>query len=257
MGCQRGHNRCRSAQIALMQLSANVNRSEALKFLGYKNQDLKGLSERLDQMAQMCERELKPNGTYCIVSRSNAFKFLSGDDIERHLLDCDSVVLMAVTLGAESEMMLRREMTLNATDGLLLDACASSYVEQAANALNDLIIEKTCENGVSATSRFSPGYGDLSLSCQSDLIRASGADKVLGISVTESDLLIPAKSITAIIGLTRIGSADSPDYPNAGVSDNMGSDSQKSDSTTHARCFNCALKGTCDLRAEGRTCYGD
>ena len=69
-------------------------------------------------------------------------------------------VLLAVTLGTQSEMLLRRERALSATDGLLVDACASSLVEQAANVLDGHIVEEAAARGLAATTRFSPGYGD-------------------------------------------------------------------------------------------------
>ena len=81
-------------------------------------------------------------------------------------------------------MLLRRERALSATDGLLVDACASSLVEQAANVLNAHIVEEATARNLAATSRFSPGYGDLSLSCQPAFLVASGADRALGIHAT-------------------------------------------------------------------------
>lgn len=126
---------------------------------------------------------------------------LPGRDIARHVEGCTRVVLLAVTLGAQSEMLLRRERALSATDGLLVDACASSLVEQAANVLNAHIVEEATARNLAATSRFSPGYGDLPLSCQPAFLVASGADRALGIHATAAHLLVPTKSITAVIGL--------------------------------------------------------
>ena len=167
---------------------------------------------------------------------------------------CDSIIilnlsaaikiLLAVTVGMQSEMLLRRERALSATDGLLVDACASSLVEQAANVLNAHIVEEATARNLAATSRFSPGYGDLSLSCQPAFLVASGADRALGIHATAAHLLVPTKSITAVIGLrshpnpAREGGASTA--PTEGI-----------------RCSTCPVADTCALRAEGRTCYGN
>ena len=88
---------------------------------------------------------------------------------------------------------------------------------------------------LAATTRFSPGYGDLPLSCQPAFLVASGADRALGICATAAHLLVPAKSITAVIGL----------YPGRGFV------------REGARCSTCPVADSCALRAQGRTCYGN
>jgi cobalamin-dependent methionine synthase I len=54
------------------------------------------------------------------------------------------------------------------------------------------------------TPRFSPGYGDFPLSYQRVLIDLLDAPRVLGVSVTPSDLLVPVKSVTAVVGIRKI-----------------------------------------------------
>ena len=202
---------------------------------------------------------------------------------------------MAVTLGTRSEMLLRREYALSPTDGLIADACASSMVEQAADALNGIIDEQATAHDAVATWRFSPGYGDLPLSCQRDVLRLSGADKALGLRVNEADLLVPAKSIAAVIGLARngetlgsragsrmdaarknaAGAAVGPGnavgmQDRTGLCDSEGSgedgcaDARRSPAGTAAvpsgvsvYCEFCTLAPTCSLRAKGRTCHGN
>lgn len=175
---------------------------------------------------------------------SEALALLPGRDIARHVEGCTRVVLLAVTLGAQSEMLLRRERALSATDGLLVDACASSLVEQAANVLNAHIVEEATARNLAATSRFSPGYGDLPLSCQPAFLVASGADRALGIHATAAHLLVPTKSITAVIGLRS-----HPNSARAGGASTA--------PTEGMRCSTCPVADTCALRAEGRTCYGN
>ena len=51
------------------------------------------------------------------------------------------------------------------------------------------------------TWRFSPGYGDLPLSLQEELLSAVEAGKRIGLATTAGYMLTPMKSVTAIIGL--------------------------------------------------------
>lgn len=147
-----------------VELKTRVDREEALAFLGHRGQELGDLRERLERAACLCEKELVPRGVYREMDASEALALLPGLDIARHVGGCTRVVLLAVTLGTQSEMLLCRERALSATDGLLVDACASSLVEQAANVLDGHIVEEAAARGLAATTRFSPGYGDLPLS---------------------------------------------------------------------------------------------
>lgn len=227
-----------------MELKARVDREEALAFLGHRGQKLGDLRERLERAACLCEKELVPRGVYREMDASEALALLPGRDIARHVEGCTRVVLLAVTVGMQSEMLLRRERALSATDGLLVDACASSLVEQAANVLNAHIVEEATARNLAATSRFSPGYGDLPLSCQPAFLVASGADRALGIHATAAHLLVPTKSITAVIGLRS-----HPNFAREGGASTA--------PTEGMRCSTCPVADTCALRAEGRTCYGN
>ena len=132
-------------------------------------------------------------------------------------------------------MLLRRERALSATDGLLVDACASSLVEQAANVLDGHIVEEAAARGLAATTRFSPGYGDLPLSCQPAFLVASGADRALGICATAAHLLVPPNP-------SRPSSACTPGEVSSGK---------------ERCCSTCPVADSCALRAQGRTCYGN
>lgn len=230
-----------------MELSARVDREEALAFLGHRGQELGDLRERLERAARRCEDELIPRGVYRVMGAPEALALLPGRDIARHVEGCPEVVLLAVTLGAPSEMLLRRERALSATDGLLVDACASSLVEQAANVLSEHIAEEAAARSLAATSRFSPGYGDLPLSCQPAFLAACGADRALGIRATAAHLLVPAKSITAVIGL----------HPHSNSAREDGASATSTEEAEKTRCSTCPVADTCALRAQGRTCHGN
>ena len=58
--------------------------------------------------------------------------------------------------------------------------------------------------GKNCKPRFSPGYGDLSITIQKDFLQALNADKTVGLSLSEGNLMIPEKSVTAFIGVSKI-----------------------------------------------------
>lgn len=191
-------------------LAASVRRREAWALLGHRGQPVDDeLTSRLEEAAVLCERELAPRGIFRVfpvcateggIAVTGTNLVLPGESIARHLRGCAHAALMAVTLGPTSEMVLRRETAVSATGGMLADACASSLVEQAAGVLNGFVDEAAARRGCASTWRFSPGYGDLPLSVQGPFLEALDAGRALGVMLTAANMLVPSKSITAIVG---------------------------------------------------------
>ncbi len=167
--------------------------------------------------------------------------FLPGSDIARHLAGAQRAALAVVTLGFPCEMLLKREQALGAAAGVMADACASALVEGAANEVSRLLEEDARSRGLRTGQRFSPGYGDLPLSVQQEFIAAVGADKALGISVTPANLLIPTKTITAVVGL----------FPGIAGSDSASVEPLPAED----RCVGCRREFSCPLREAGTRCW--
>ncbi|MBQ7544678.1 MAG: methionine synthase [Synergistaceae bacterium] len=109
--------------------------------------------------------------------------------------------LLAATLGHETDRQIALEQRRNMLDGLALDACASVMVDEFADEATRREIVPSLQEGEHLTSRFSPGYGDLSMDVTEEIIAVLDATKRIGLSVTRSLMMSPVKSITAIIGL--------------------------------------------------------
>jgi len=122
-----------------------------------------------------------------IVSSEGLYKCLDG---------AREVYLLAVTLGASVDRYLYRLGVISGSDRFVSDGIASALCERAA----DIATEALSADG-SLTHRFSPGYGDLSLLHQQWLLDELSARELLGITLTESGMMVPMKSITAIIGI--------------------------------------------------------
>ena len=126
---------------------------------------------------------------------------LRGKLAGKMLRDCGKAILLACTLGAAYERLERIWRVRDLARAAVLDACGSALAEAGCEQAEAEIRQRY--PGVKMTKRFSPGYGDLSLRIQGELLRALDAEKRLGITLTESCLMIPSKSVTAIIGLTN------------------------------------------------------
>lgn len=170
------------------------------------------LQQRFDEAVALCEEGSDPQGLvrcFELDRRSQdagmAVKgtslVLPGKDIEHRLHGCSHACLMAVTLGMRNERALMRQQAVSGLDALMLDACSSSLVEEAANAASAIIDRLAHLAGARVTKRYSPGYGDLPLDVQPVLLDALQAGRLLGIHTADSHFMTPMKSITAIIGV--------------------------------------------------------
>ena len=114
----------------------------------------------------------------------------------------------------------------------MFGAAGSSLVECAADACEAAIVAEAARLGLHTNWRFSPGYGDLPLDIQPAIVRTLEADKKLGMTVTDSNLLVPVKSVTAFVGLF----------------DGLYEGAKRS-------CAGCPCAAHCSLRKAGTPCY--
>lgn len=127
---------------------------------------------------------------------------LKGESIINHLKYCNDCVLFAATLGGEVDKKINYYERISMSKAIILDACATVAIEEGCDFVEDEIRKIAIEQGKEITFRFSPGYGDLDLSIQESFIQTVEAYKNIGLTVSAHNILIPRKSVTAIIGFT-------------------------------------------------------
>ena len=115
--------------------------------------------------------------------------------------DCSEAYLLAVTVGVSADRMIREYMVAEPEKGVVLDSMFSVIAEAVADKAQKEI-ENLCKKPLSF--RFSPGYGDLPLVCQNDIVKLLDAQKKIGLYVTSSQMMTPTKSITAVLGVKDI-----------------------------------------------------
>ena len=212
--------------------------SEALRYLGAGNEPPETLRRDMEAAARQLTQTLQPRFVYRVFSLNHetdgirlreADLLLTGGMARTVLAQCDQAVLLACTLGAEFDALLRREQARDMAKAAMLNACGSAWVESGCDSAEREIAARFPEKFL--TDRFSPGYGDLPLSLQREVCAALDTQRRLGLHVSERFLLTPVKSVTAIIGL-----ADRPQMARI------------------RGCGFCALRETCLLRKGGKTC---
>ncbi len=88
-------------------------------------------------------------------------------------------------------------------DAAIYQAAGAAYVEAVCDEVNLKIKEEAAARGLFCRPRFSPGYGDLSLQYQKDLFRVLDITRNIAVSLSDSCLMTPSKSVTALVGLSR------------------------------------------------------
>ena len=125
--------------------------------------------------------------------------------LQKHLRGCDRIAVFAATVGLELDRLIARYGRTSPAKALMLQAIGAERIE----ALCDLVCLDLAgiagENGRQTASRFSPGYGDLPLEMQKDIFRVLDCPRKIGLSLNESLLMSPSKSVTALVGM---GEAD-------------------------------------------------
>lgn len=113
--------------------------------------------------------------------------------------DAEAVYILVATLGFGADRRIAQAMAESTSAGFVTDALADCYIEALADYVTDRVIPGELFSGEELGRRFSPGYADLALSLNGDIISLVGASAKLGIRLTESGFMTPKKSITAII----------------------------------------------------------
>jgi len=211
---------------------------EALRYLGVPVPAPEQLREQAQRVSQRLCSALRPRWVWRVFplerteagfALSGAGITLTGNTARTMLAQCHSAALLACTLGAEFDALLRTEQARDMSDAAVLDALGSAYVEAGCNEAEREIAGRLSDKF--RTDRFSPGYGDLPLALQGALCALLDTPRRLGVTVTESLLMNPCKSVTAVIGL-----ADAPQPARV------------------RGCEFCSMGETCQLRKGGKNC---
>lgn len=192
-------------------MTLEVDRREIWRYLGYRGAepDAATAAQIEDALAAL-DAMIEPRH----VARRFPLKWLPGGALEieglridsralaKHLEGCDAVFLMAATLGMAPDRLIARAQAAGEMGrAMIVQAASAALIEAWCDRVNDGLSDEAAREGRFLRPRFSPGYGDFSLECQPRLLRLLGAQKQIGVALTDSLLMIPTKSVTAVIGI--------------------------------------------------------
>ncbi len=118
--------------------------------------------------------------------------------LAKNLHGCSRAVIFAATVGLGADRLIARYSRISPAKAVCLQAVGAERIEALCDAL-----ERYIKNEMNAKlcPRFSPGYGDLSLELQEYIFSLLDCQRKIGMTLNDSLLVSPSKSVTGIIGI--------------------------------------------------------
>jgi hypothetical protein len=195
---------------SLIFLSKNGNeiepdKKEAFRYMGCKSYCR---NDELEEIYEKCKAEYKKAASYKAVmskvpvtlKEDNVVDFgfckIQNENLYKNLSGCDFAYVFAATAGIAVDRLIMRYGKISPVEAMVCDSIASSATEVWCDEVNSIAVGER-----QSKPRFSPGYGGVSLSYQRDIINFLDAERKLGITLSDTLMMIPRKSVTAFIGI--------------------------------------------------------
>lgn len=117
--------------------------------------------------------------------------------LQKALSGCQSYILFAATVGLELDRLITKYSRTSPAKALFFQAIGAERIE----SLCDMFCAELKSNGKQIKPRVSPGYGDLPLDIQKEIFAVLDCPRKIGLTLNDSMLMTPTKSVTAFIGV--------------------------------------------------------
>ena len=182
--------------------SPTLNEKEILRYGGMKNS-----TPEIAKILNDCLAEIdgKLNYSVCYlktpitVNDDIDFKHfkVQSKDLIKNLSGYNNAIVFVATVGIEIDRLIKKYSVISPVKALLFQAIGAERIESLCNAFcEDLKGEYT-----KVAPRFSCGYGDFSLDYQEEIFKVLNPKKHIGVSLLDSKLMLPTKSVTAVVGI--------------------------------------------------------
>ncbi len=187
------------------------NEREILRYLGHCGQEIPAnVEERIKECCRELEQAVVIKAVwreYPLTVREHVLDMsclqTSSKNLERNLRDCEKILIFGATLGSRVDGLLRKYGRLQMSKAVILQAASVAMLETFCDWQNELLRKEYQEKGWYMRPRCSPGYGDFPLECQREIAVALELSKRIGVMLTDSLMMIPSKSVTAVMGLSQ------------------------------------------------------
>ena len=180
-----------------------VSKTEILRYAGVKES-----TPEIDLLLDECLQETQNAFHYRVCYALFPLAYHNGEvdlgftkvrskALEKNLDGCQQCIVFCATVGVEIDRLIAKYSVLSPTKALLLQALGAERIE----SLCDVFGKDLADTYQIVKPRFSPGYGDLPVQLQENIISQLQTYKRIGVGLSQSLLMSPSKSVTAIIGI--------------------------------------------------------
>ena len=181
-----------------------VDEKETMRYLGVTCVDV-----CTRELFEQCKAEImkiaEPKCAYILADIQNdgdtidfGFMRVNSKKLAKNLEGCSQAYVFCATLGMGIDRYYERLSRISQAKATVFSSAASSLIESFCDYIN-----KELANGKRSKPRFSCGYGDFCINHQADILNTLEAGKKLGVCLTENYMMVPVKTVTAIIGIGR------------------------------------------------------
>ena len=187
----------------------SYNKKEILRYCGVKeeNEEIAGL---LKNCLNECENIFSYKVCYIEVpvkTENNTVDFgfakTESAALYKNLAGCGRAVLFAATAGLGIDRLILKYSRVSAAKAVMFQAIGAERIEALCNGFCDDLQKRLEMQSLFLRPRFSPGYGDFSIEFQRNMFSVLDCNRKIGLSLNESMLMMPSKSVTAVIGISN------------------------------------------------------
>ena len=179
-----------------------ITAADVYEQMGYHDaQPDKATQQETATILKEVSQWLRPRFSYFVVNKQPDFEM--GNIILRQLRGSEAFALFVCTSGLEFETYQHRlKEQGDMVRVFIADALGSVIAEKCADQMEKALQESIDKLGWKHTNRFSPGYCGWHVS-QQQLLFPLFQGHTCGVTLTDSSLMLPIKSVSGIIGLGK------------------------------------------------------
>ena len=180
-----------------------IDEREALRYAGCRGE----VDEKMQALLQECVKEsesvLSYKVVYTVVQASSLMEKWQDKLLCARLQNAEYAVVFASTIGLGIDRLILKNESVSPTKALFMQSLGAERIESLCNAFCKDIKTACEEKGYKAGARFSAGYGDFSIERQREIFALLSPEKTIGLTLNDSLLMSPTKSVTAIIPIGK------------------------------------------------------
>lgn len=182
-----------------------IDKKEVLRYLGYGNKDADDATlKRIESLTEELEKELAPKvcyEKYPVIKDGESICFgmvkTNSDNLKKNLAGCEEVYVFVATIGIGIDRIIGKYSRVSPIDAVICQAIGTSLIEE--------LCDRFCKSldADFKRPRFSPGYGDFFIENQKEIFEMLDVPRKIGVTLTESMQMVPTKSVSAIVGISK------------------------------------------------------